>query len=51
VGGDARVDDTRVGDQHHGEVSNPKEILTTDFTDLKAIYADFYAGSNCGSKN
>ena len=50
VGGHARVDDAGAGDQHHRAVPDSKEILT-DLTDLKTINADFYAGSNCGSKN
>ena len=40
VGGDARVDDVGVGDQHHRAILDAKEILTTDLTDLQTINAD-----------
>ena len=31
VGGDARVDDPRVGDQHHRAVLNPEKVLDMNY--------------------
>jgi hypothetical protein len=37
LGGDARVDDPRAGHQHYREISDPEEVLNTDYTDLDGL--------------